>query len=136
MSEYLNGFRFEPRDLPPPLTLNEVNAFVEKLKRRIVCAPDALERIDRLVRDEGYGAVFRVIPCVWLEPGQVIVMQSEADDEADLRRAVERTKAEITGGWRRQAEECAQRLRYELELRQNWAGSSVGRPWTHIVTGL
>ena len=122
------------------MTLDDIRALlesVEKSKRRILCAPDVFERIDRLVRDEGYGAVFKVIPCTWLEPGQVLVAQSEADDEADLQQAVERTEVEITEGWRRQAEEYAQRLRYELELRQNWtAGSTVDRPWTHIISGL
>lgn len=140
MSDYLNGFRFEPRNPPAPLTLAEINAFLEsaeKSKRRFLCAPDAFERIDRLVRNEGYGAAFKVLPCVWLEPGQVVVMQSEADDEADMRRAVERTEAEITEGLRRQADEYARRLRYELELRQSWAvGSSVSRPWTHFISGL
>lgn len=122
------------------MTLDDIRALLEsaeKSKRRILCAPDAFARIDRLVRDEGYGAVFKVMPCAWLEPGQVLVMQSEADDEADLQQAVERTEAEITEDWRRQAEEYAQRLRYELELRQNWAvGSFVSRPWTHFITGL
>lgn len=140
MSNYLNSFRFEPRDPPATLALDEINALLEsaeKLKRRIPCAPAAFERIDRLVRDEGYGALFKVIPCVWLEPGQAVVMQSEADDEADLQRAVERTEAEIADSWRRQAEEYAQRLRYELELRHNWAvGSSVSRPWTQFISGL
>lgn len=140
MSDYLCGFRFEPCDPPPPLTLAEIHALlesVEKSKRRILCAPDAFERIDRLVRDEGYGAAFKVIPCAWLKPGQVVVTQSETDDEADLQRAVERTEAEIAEGWRRQADEYARRLRYELELRQSWAvGSSVDRSWTHLITGL
>lgn len=130
----------EPCDPPAPLTPAEINAFLEsaeKSKRRVLCAPDTFERIDRLVRDEGYGAVFKVIECSWLEPGQVVMMQSEADDAADLQRAVEQIDAEITEGWRRQAEEYAQRLRYELELRQSWAvGSSVGRPWTQFITGM
>lgn len=122
------------------MTLDDIRALLnsaEKSKRRILCAPDAFERIDRLVRDEGYGATFKVLPCAWLEPGQVVVMQSEADDEADLQRAVERTEAETAESWRRQADEYAQRLRYELELRQNWAvGSSAGRPWTQFISGL
>lgn len=134
--EHLNGFRFEPRKPPAPPTLDEVNAFLkaaEKLKQRILCAPDAFERIDRLVRDEGYGAVFKAIPCVWLEPGQVVVMQSEADDEAYSQGAGMRVLDEITERWRRQAEADERCRRYELDL-LSYRAAEGAPSW--LITGL
>lgn len=139
-----DDFTFELREAEPqqPFTMAEIANLLhaaEKAKRRIICHPDAHERIDALVRNEGYGASLKVIPCAWLEPGQALMMQSEADEEAELREVLDRMAAEQVEKARREYGTWLENERRKAEmLAYLTPGYLINRPplWPVVLTGL
>lgn len=144
MTGGLDGFRFELRDTQPPATPEQIHALLkaaEKAKKRIICHPDAFERIDDLVRREGYGACFKVISCAWLvDPGQMVILQSETDEEADLRAVLDRMATEYAEKAQRDCEEWLEDERRKAKLREYMMpGYLVAQPpsWNPgIITGI
>lgn len=97
MSDYLNGFRFEPAPPPPPMTWEEINALLGRIeadKKRIACASDVFEQVRTAIYGAGYGIWFKVIECSWMQDGQVVLMPSEVEWEAESLAAGEQMAAQ------------------------------------------
>ena len=139
-----DGLEFELREPEPQqpgalADIAELLQVAEKAKKRILCHPDAYERINALVRNEGYGAYFKVIPCAWLEPGQVLMMRSEADEDAELKSVLDRLATEQAEKWRRDCETWQENERRKAEmLAYLTPGYLINRPplWPVVLTGL
>ncbi len=94
-------------------------AAIERAKKRILCHPDAFERIDRVVRDGGYGHAYKVIALpLLIDPDQVIVMWSEAEQEANMQQlAMQSMREMIDEGVRQAVAEANAEMEYR---RQAW----------------
>jgi hypothetical protein len=120
--DYVNGFRFEPAALPPPMTLAEIHAMlgrIEANKKRIACATDVFEQVRDAVYGAGYGIYFKVVECSWLEDGQVVLMPSEAEEQAGLQRSGHTALNEIVERWVREQRAADEfRHRYDAAVYQ------------------
>jgi len=104
-SGFLSGFRFEPAASPSPMTLDEIGALLGRIeagKKRIACATDVFEQIRDTVYGRGYGIYFKVLECSWLEGGQVVLMLSEAEEQAGLERVGRQTLDKLLERWARE----------------------------------
>jgi len=73
----------------PPLTSADVAALMQQIeagKKRILCAPEMFERVRDAVYGGGLGLYYTVLEHPYLKDGQVLMMQSEAEQQADLER--------------------------------------------------
>jgi hypothetical protein len=73
----------------PLLTLADIAALMEQIeagKQRILCAPDIFEQVRDAVYGGGLGLYYTVLEHPYLKNGQVLMMQSEAQQQADLER--------------------------------------------------
>lgn len=73
----------------PPLTSADITALLKQIeagKQRILCAPDVFEQVRDAVYGGGLGLYYTVLKHPYLEDGQVLLMQSEAEQQADLER--------------------------------------------------
>jgi len=80
------GFGYAER---PPLTSADLAALMRRIeanKQRILCAPDMSEKVRAAVYDGGLGLYYTVLEHPYLRDGQVLLMQSEAEQQADLER--------------------------------------------------
>jgi len=78
---------------PPGLAILLTSAYlaallqqIEANKKRILCAPDMFEQVRDAVYGGGLGLYYTVLEHPYLEDGQVLMMQSEAEQQADLER--------------------------------------------------
>lgn len=74
----------------PPLTLADVTTLLEQIeagKQRVLCASDMFEQVRDAVYGGGFGLYYTVLEHPYLQNGQVVMMQSEAEQQADLERA-------------------------------------------------
>ena len=133
MSDFLNGFRFELREPPPPMTLADVVDLMKQIeagKQRIACASDVFEQVRDTVYGAGYGLYFKVLECRWMDDGQVVLMPSEAEEQANMQCAGRQVMDEILERWAR-----AQRAADEF---RRWYGATVYQPgpFSPIITGV
>jgi hypothetical protein len=80
------GFGYTER---PPLTSAYVATLLQQIeadKQRILCVPDMFEQVQAAVYGGGLGLYYTVLEHRYLRDGQVLVMQSEAEQQADLER--------------------------------------------------
>jgi hypothetical protein len=136
VSNYLNGFYFEPAAPPPPLTTDEINALLARIeagKKRIACASDVYERVRDAVYGAGYGICFKVMECSWMDDGQVVVMPSEAEWEAETQAAGLRMMDEMITRCEQERRDAA-----AVDSYRRWYGAAVYQPppFSPIITGI
>lgn len=123
----LRGFRLQPFVVPEEIVAQLGQ--IEAGKKRILCAPDVYERVRDAVYGDGGDADYMILENRWLKDGQVFMMQSEAEQEAELQAAGQRTMNETFERWERQ-----QRAEWRAQVNGLHVYRSGLRSW--IVTGM
>lgn len=112
-------------------------------KRRLACTPGDYERIRDAAAATGVDQFFTVVSSPAVPPGMVIVMQSEAEFDADLQRVGEELHADLSARLRQRCEEdeaeLRERMRRDAAARLIYATGPRSWPsksWLGVVTGL
>jgi hypothetical protein len=98
----------------PPMMAAEINAFLasfERHKQRLIVPTERVAEFEVAVRRAGLGHAVAVLGHPWLKPDQAYLVHSEAEQEADMQRALEAGRVEMLEQLRADAE----RLRAQLE---------------------
>ncbi len=112
----------------PPATLAEISALLESFeanKKRLIVPTDRVAEFEAAVRGAGLGHAVTVVGHAWLEPGQVFLMQSEAEFDADMRASIEAGRAETLADLDEQTAAWAARMREKWEA--EWEAGRVYR---------
>jgi hypothetical protein len=120
----------------PPLTFADITALLQQIeagKQRILCAPDVFERVRDAVYSAGYGAYFKVLENQLLDDGQVVVAQSESEQEAEMQVSGQRMMDELVAEWERErrAAEFVCRSEYLYGVVIHKPG-----PFSPVITGI
>jgi hypothetical protein len=86
-----------------PMTLAELTALLgsfERHKRRLIVPTARVEEFETAVRAAGIGHAVTVVGHPWLKPDQAYLMYSEAEQEADMQRALEAGRVEMLDSMR------------------------------------
>jgi len=107
--------RLESYTQLPPTTVSEMFALLDSLKQRLIVPTGRVEEFETAVRSAGLDDRMAVVGHPWLEPDQVLLMQSEAEFEADQQAMLEAGRAEMLEKLRELARADMERLREDLE---------------------
>lgn len=111
-------------------------------KKRLVCQPEAYERIRALVADQAYGEYYIITTSEAVPPGTAIMLPSDAEFDAYMQRLGEQLLDGLAEKLRQSMAEDQERieadLRRETELRRQaiYAGLVRERMKFGMVSGL